>query len=246
MQPETALHSLGLTSNEIKVYLALLQLGKATVTPLRRSTKLHGSRVYEALHGLSSKGLAKYVVLAKKKQYHPLEPDRLVGVAFQLEQEVRQAIPFLNSIKKKEDVEQTAEIYEGIKGIKSVLDLALEVLKPGETYYILGAPKIANEKLEGFLLNTHQRRVKKKVKLKIIYHQDAKKFGKIREKMKYTDVRYIGAEQVPSWIEIFGDYVATYLLSENPLIFVVRNKDVARSYKIFFDIIWKRAKPQPL
>ncbi len=242
MQPETALQSLGLTPNEIKVYLALLQLGKATATPLRKATKLHTSRIYEALHSLSSKGIVTYTILAKKKRYRPLDPESLIELVHQTEQEVKEIIPALKSMQGKEVMPQTAEIYEGIKGIKSVLDLALKVLEPEETYYVLGAPKVANEKLEGFLLDTHRRRIQKRVKLRIVYHQDAKEFGKIREQMKYTEVRYIAAEQVPSWIEIFGDYVATYQLTEQPVVFVIQSKEIADSYRNFFKIIWGRAE----
>ncbi len=242
MQPETALQSLGLTPNEIKVYLALLQLGKATATPLRKATKLHGSRIYEALHGLSSKGLATYTISAKKKKYYPTKPENLIELVHQKEQEVKEIIPALKSMQGKQEIPQTAEIYEGIKGLKSVLDLALEVLKPGDTYYVLGAPKIVNEKLEGFLLDTHQRRTKRKIKLKIIYHQEAREFGQIRAKMKHTEVRYIAAAQVPSWIEIFGDYVATYQLTVQPVVFVIKSKEVAKSYRNFFNIIWGRAE----
>ncbi len=243
MQIQMAFKLLGLTSNEGKVYLALLEKGGATATPLARTSKLHSSRVYEALRGLSSKGLVHYTMMGPRKKYYPLEPKRLIDIIHQHEQQINEAIPLLQSLVKKVEPEQQAEIHEGVKGIKSVLDLVLQVLNPGETYYILGAPKIANEKLEGFLLDTHTRRIKKKVKMRIIYHRDAREFGQMRKKMKYTEVRYIDAKQVPSWIEIFGDYVATYLLSENPLVFVVKNKDIAKSYQNFFEIIWKRSKP---
>ena len=55
-------------------------------------------------------------------------------------------------------------------------------LKAGETLFVLGAPKVANAKLEGWFLDFHKRREQKG--MKIIYNPNARKYGKIREEMK--------------------------------------------------------------
>ena len=49
------LRDFGLTDNEIQVYLALVELGESTATPLRQKTELHTSRIYEALTSLTKK-----------------------------------------------------------------------------------------------------------------------------------------------------------------------------------------------
>ena len=55
-----ALQNIGLTKNEITVYLTLLELGTTTTGPLTYKSGLHNSRVYESLNKLIEKGLASY------------------------------------------------------------------------------------------------------------------------------------------------------------------------------------------
>ena len=100
-----------------------------------------------------------------------------------------------------------------------------------------------NEKIEGFLLYTHKVRIMKNVKMKIIYNTDAREFGIKREKMRLTEVRYLPKNIItPTWIEIFRDYVATYLITDNPIVFAIRDKNIAKSYLRYFDLIWSLSK----
>jgi len=50
------LETIGLTRNEVKVYLSLLSIGFTTTGILIKKTGLHGSKVYDALERLSQKG----------------------------------------------------------------------------------------------------------------------------------------------------------------------------------------------
>jgi len=46
----------------------------------------------------------------------------------------------------------------------------------------------------------------------------------------------------PHVIFIYGDKIANVLWSENPFAFVIQNKEIADSYKKYFNFIWKIAK----
>lgn len=237
------LEEFGLTKNEIKIYLTLLELGLTTTGPIQRHTKLHSSRVYAGLETLIDKGLVKYVIKANRKHFEAIDPSCLFDFLKEKKEKLEKIVPELIKLKKIPKVKQEAYIYEGLKGIKSVLELALKTFKKGEVYYVLGAPKIVNEKIEGFLLDTHKRRIAKGVKFKIIYNYDAREYGKKRAKMRLTEVRYTPKRIItPAWVEIFGDYVATYLLTENPIVFVIKNRDIAQSYLKYFEFMWEFAK----
>jgi len=41
---------------------------------------------------------------------------------------------------------------------------------------------------------------------------------------------------------IFGNYVSIHILTEKPLIILIKNKDIAESYKNHFEELWKHAK----
>ena len=107
----------------------------------------------------------------------------------------------------------------------------------------MGVPKKANEKFEGYLVEWNKRRIQKNIKMKIIYNHDCKEDGVKREKMKYTEVRYMNQElETPAWIDIFKDYVVTINVHGTPVCFLIKNKESSDSYKKHFDILWKQSK----
>lgn len=127
--------------------------------------------------------------------------------------------------------------------MKAIREELISSLGSGEDFLVLGAPKIANERWESWLLNFHKRRIERKVQMKIIYNSDAKDFGEIRKKMKLTQVRYLPNKMVsPNWIDIFPNAVLFVILLDNPLAFVVRDRELAKSFKNYFEIMWKNSR----
>src|SRR3989344_5163483 len=71
---ENILNGLGLTDNEVKVYLSILQLGTCSGTEIRKHTKISNSQVYSALNTLITNGLITYEKRALGKKYTALDP----------------------------------------------------------------------------------------------------------------------------------------------------------------------------
>ena len=71
----------GLTEGEIKVYLALLELGDTTTGPLVDKSGVARSIVYQILERLIEKGLASYIVKDKTKYYQAADPNKLLDYA---------------------------------------------------------------------------------------------------------------------------------------------------------------------
>jgi hypothetical protein len=79
--------------------------------------------------------------------------------------------------------------------------------------------------------------------MKIIYNANAKEYGKIRKKMPLTEVKYFSNKLIsPNWIDVFPDAVLFVMVLSSPLAFVVRDKELANSFRNYFDILWKNAK----
>ncbi|MBT3985498.1 hypothetical protein HOD38_05135 [archaeon] len=47
----------------------------------------------------------------------------------------------------------------------------------------------------------------------------------------------------PNWIDIFPNAVLFVMVLKNPIAFVVRDTELANSFKSYFEIMWKQAKP---
>ncbi len=60
--------------------------------------------------------------------------------------------------------------------------------------------------------------------------------------MPLADIKFLPKEySSPSTLFIFGDYVATLLWSELPFAFVIKSKEIAKSYYNYFNLIWEIA-----
>ncbi|MBI2148880.1 hypothetical protein HYU23_04320 [Candidatus Woesearchaeota archaeon] len=245
------LEDLGLTKTEIKIYLALLKLGQTTTTPIVKEAQIHASKVYEFLQKLVHKGLVSYVIKSNKKYFTITEPNYLKELLKEKEiklkkqkQDILKLIPELNRLRKNESYEIKAGIYEGLSGIKFVYEKIISTLSKGEIQYIIGAPRIINEKIEGYLIDWHKRRIRKGVKCKYIYDSNVRDYGSVREEMLNTEVRYLPKNIVsPIWIEIFKDHVIIGHMKEyNAILFLIYDRDIAKGYLDYFNLIWKASE----
>ena len=66
---EKNLMRLGLTENEAKVYLALLEIGSTSAGEIIKKTKLHRNIVYDNLEKLIEKGLVSFVLIKNIKHF---------------------------------------------------------------------------------------------------------------------------------------------------------------------------------
>jgi sugar-specific transcriptional regulator TrmB len=247
---ETLLEKLGLTKGEIKVYLALNKLGESTVGPIGKESKVSKSKMYDILDKLIEKGLVGYITKEGTKYFMANDPHMILEYIEKKESEldktknevITEVLPLLMTQRASISKKRVAEMYEGLNGIKAIREELMKDYNSGDTLLVLGAPKVANVKWEGWFLDFHKRRIQRKIKMKIIYNANAKEYGKIRKKMKLTDVRYLSNKLVsPNWIDVFPDSVLFVMVLKNPIAFVVRDKELANSFRSYFNIMWKNS-----
>ena len=153
-------------------------------------------------------------------------------------------LPELKEIYSSNEFQQEAENLQGIKEIKSFDKRMLSKVSKGDTIYILGSSKDAAESLEGYFVDWQKRRIKKGIKLKILYTNDAKEFAVKRAKLKLTNVRILPKQiTTPVAIDIAKDLVGTFVFGQNPFCFSIKNQKIAENYKNYFELLWKISKP---
>ena len=247
---ESLLEKLGLTKGEIKVFLALNKLVESTIGPIGKESKVSKSKIYDILDKLIEKGLAGYVVKEGTKYFVANDPNMIIEYMERKEQELIKTkeeieadiLPQLMQQRASAVTKRIAEMYEGFQGVKAIREELMMTFEMGDTFLVLGAPKIANVKWEGWFLDFHKRRIQRKVKMKIVYNANAQEYGKIRKKMKLTEVRYLPNKLVsPNWIDIFPNAVLFVMVLNNPIAFVVRDTELANSFRSYFDIMWKNS-----
>ncbi len=235
------LESIGFTQREIKVYIALLEVGTSSVGKIIQKSGIPSSKIYDTLDKLKEKGFVSSLVQNNKLYFTAESPERILNYLDEQRNNVAEtAVPELKLLEKKEKQERSATLYENIKGIKSIYEL---MLRTGKPIYVLGAPNIAQEKLTAYLLEFNKKRIKKRIKMEIIYHSDARKHGKIREKMPLTKVKYFEKDFVsPAWVDIFGDYVVIFNIEGTSTGNLIKDKHIAASFKKYFKLLWDTAR----
>ncbi len=157
--------------------------------------------------------------------------------------DIKELIPALIS-KQKSEAEQYAAVYESINGIKTLYDEILEFLHKNKQDFIgftLGE-EYKNKQANIFFKNYDAKRKQLRIKTKLIGLEHQRKFlSKEYGKNPNVKIKYL-SHSVPTGLIIYGNKVAIIIWSETPVGMVVENKEVAKSFKQYFEILWKISK----
>ncbi len=252
MEANALLEGIGLTKGEIKVYFALLELGPSTTGEIIKKAKVSRSKVYEMLDRLMDKGLASFAVRENTKYFEAAEPEQILhyirrerSLLDEKEVALKELLPVLKERQKWAKTPQTATVYEGIKGIKTIYSDVLYSLRRGDEYCAIAAePEVVQDKeFMTFIQNFHRRRRERGIKVKLLASNAIKDIvSKTIAKTGLIQVRYF-TQSLPSAVLIYGDKVATYVWSESPSGVMIRSQVIAKRYRKFFEEAWAEATP---
>ena len=134
MELVKSLEEIGLTEGEARVYIALLEVGKSSVGPVIKKSKISPSKVYDVLNRLMKKGIVTSVIGGKTRFYRALPPERLKTLLDDKrnsynemlknqEKVLTSLIPVLEFQREKDEQKEGAEILEGVRGIKTFFNI---------------------------------------------------------------------------------------------------------------------------
>lgn len=224
------LKSADLSSNEAKAYLKLLEFKDINANDLSKKLSIDRSLTYSILNKLLEKGLVNYKIKNSKKYFSASKPINLLNNLKSKEAVISDLIPKLEKISMLDEQLSSVEIYEGRSGLRAWINLIMKEKEylafgmTGKAYYELyEMPRIVKEIQS------------KKIKGKLIGFDKSDKKQKTH-KLGF-EYRYLPFKTTAS-TSIFGDYVSIHHISDKPLIIVIKNKDIARSYKNMFNYLW--------
>jgi sugar-specific transcriptional regulator TrmB len=238
--------ALGLTEGEEKVYRALVALTKSTTGPIYKKAKVSQSKVYEILDRLQKKGLAAYAVINNITYWSPAHPrNYLEHVQDELKElEARKKIleeKLPSIIVEEPDVQDEAQVYVGYNGFKSVLYRFLETFEAGDEHIFFGAANIVEGQNATFLKKHLRKMLERGVTFRFIYGNQMRDFVKDFYSDFPVQGRYISGS-TPTTTLIGKDRVLLIMYREPVKVIEIRGKDLAESYKAFFESIWAMAK----
>ena len=240
MDNEIALKEYGLNDKEIKVYMALLPLGNINLQEIAKRVDMPRTTIYNTLNYLSNKGLISKIIKKGVTYFEASDPYVLLERLKDKERLIEKVLPNLQNIKKLVKESSSVEIYEGSKGLFTILN---DIFKLKQQIYYFGSYSLSKEMLKHQPEHFRTIRLDRKIPAKIVidpYDEDT--FHK-KEYKKITEMRFLKSlKDFPCMIFIYGKKVAIYTIKDDLIGIIIKNEQVAQAMKMVFDIYWRMGK----
>ncbi len=241
------LEGFGLAKNEAKLFYSLVVNRSGTVSNLFKDTGIHRRNIYDSLERLIEKGLVFEVFESTENHYEAVHPQKLMEILREREDSLTPAVRELTLLHETEPQTDAAFIYRGREGYKNYMR---DMIRIGEPVYFLGAkalwftPGIDSRFLKDFQdtmkINNHDYKTLFDPRVPIELPSAIDEVG------GQYKILPVGSETV-GVLDIFGDHVVSFTsagvgdFGEDGKIFVTINRDLADSYRTWFDLIWNSA-----
>ncbi len=235
---------LGLSPNEAKIYETLLESGESSVSVISLRAKIHRRNVYDALNRLVEKGVVFRIFQKGENRFKPVTPNKLLEILQEKKNKLDAALPELRRIYETDLKGEAAYIYKGLEGFKNYMR---DVVRVAEDSYYLGAKALwFTPGIDKSFLKDVQRVAKEKnLSYYTLFDPRVKKEMPNAAKDVGGHYKFLPDDfPTPGVVDMFGDHVVTFNsadvgnFGEDGLIFVMINKELAESYKIWFRLIW--------
>jgi sugar-specific transcriptional regulator TrmB len=239
MDPKKALEEFGCSEKEIKVYLALLQIGSATAHQISQQTGILRQSVYDVINGLKEKGLVLSTLENSKSVFAAQDPKYMLAILEEKKATVVSSLPAFEKLHKIDDGLITQQ-YKGLQGIKMLYD---EFFETSVIYTI--QPDFPEEVLKTFFFrNFMVKRLEKKITLKVIRRAILTDFQRevVTNPKKFREVRLCKElDSFSNHVVLYGKSLA--FIDYDTLVAVkITHPGFIQSQKIIFDLLWKMSK----
>ena len=239
----------GLTRNEAKAYIAILELGECKSGNIIKKSEIRTGRIYDILNSLASKGLISFIIRNNVKHFLAAEPTVLLDYlhAKEMKQKLTEEsllreLPKIIQRKRMGEKIPRVEVYEGVAGFKTALNTTLDNTPKGEEADVLSSPKLLIDLTEPFLQKFHRKRIAKGIPARFIYKSSTIETAIRRSKLKLSKVKILPPEITdPAYLYISGDYVITGFIGEKPITILIKSPEIAKGYRSYFDFLWERS-----
>ncbi|MBR9704320.1 hypothetical protein GOV12_02830 [Candidatus Pacearchaeota archaeon] len=229
---------IGFSKNESIIYEDLLEFGTSSVHDISNRTKIHRTNIYDAIKKLVDKSLV-FEISAEKKLFSARPLKSLKDYLKHKNAELDSFIEDFEKKSLKKHIDYKIKLSKGIFALRE----AIESLLNADSIEVYGIPGKAIEVIGPMIKRFHKTRIKKKIMMKHIYNASAIDRVKHLNKMKYTQARILPREfDTSATTTIADDKIAIYLWDKDITVIEMQDPEIAKTYKNYFEILWKKAK----
>ncbi len=241
MDTERIFKQLGFSKNEASVYIASLEMGKASAQDIAKKAGLKRTTTYSVLDYLVERGVVAKTEERGKTRFVAEAPDKLLSIVNTIQSDIKKALPELNAIYNKSEAKPKIKFYEGDQAIQNVYDDTLRE-KPKEIL-----EWNTNEYFERFPKNHAY--IDKRVKLGIkarriagegsVWQTQHKRF----DPAELSETLIVPRDQFWPDIEvnIYKNKVAFMNYAENMSV-IIESAAIAKAMRQVYELSWKGAK----
>lgn len=247
MNLEKELQEIGLQEKEAKVYIAMLELGRATAQDIAKKAEVNRATTYFVMENLMKKGLASAIDEGPRQYFLPEDPSQLEAIfeKQRIEFEARRErvaslvseLSERNALKTKKPV---VKYYLGKEGILRMEKVGLKYSK-GEKLYTA----FSKDELDRCIPKEESARLRSK---RVQFHIEARALCNASDKLvseKGDELIVLPREQFdfPGDVTIYKDTIQ--LVSYVDMLGIaIENKDIATTLRTLFDMAFDRVKKE--
>ena len=234
----SSLKSLDLSDREIAIYLALLELGPASIRDLAEKANINRGSSYETLKVLVKKGIVNYLPKGKRRIFQAEDPSRLLALAEEKHQELEatlvslktEIIPALRHLKP-EFATSNVRFYEGDEGVEYVLK---DILSSADKSYSVISTQALREHLYRPFPTFTKQRISKGIFVRVLA------IGEGGDEAELAERKWMKGEGNASYIAIYPPKVAMISLTKNdfPVAVVIDSDAISGTHQTMFDTLW--------
>ncbi|MDO8740575.1 MAG: helix-turn-helix domain-containing protein [Candidatus Woesearchaeota archaeon] len=239
---KAVLTQIGLTNYEAEVYLALLTNGQMSAYELAEKAGLYRQVTYDSLKRLMEKGFVSSVQEGKTKLFKAIDPKLILEFLNERTENYKQILPQLTKLNEQAQQSLSVETYKGKNVVRIALRDIIDNLKSigGEILCTAVEESIPFAKYKTICDQYERDMIRFKIKERVIIKEGDKGiFQRGTSKYRKIPKRYFN----PNPVQIYRDNVQTIVWGNPDYLIIIRNKEVAESYRKQFELMWNIARP---
>ncbi|MEO8637855.1 MAG: helix-turn-helix domain-containing protein [Candidatus Taylorbacteria bacterium] len=246
-QLKITLRTFGLSEKETIVYVALLELGKGTVTQISRKAGINRTTGYDILDSLSNKLLVNVSGKEPKQEYAVEPPDAILRFLKDrlqdTEEQIKKAEELVPQLRRVEATQNRPKIkfYEGKEGLKHVYEDTLASEEPIRAYANVDD---MHKGLANYFPEYYKRRAEKNIKIRAIVPKTPT--GEERashDEEEKREIAFVPADKYyfSPEINIYDNKIMIASWREK-LGVIIESAEIADAMKKIYELAWAEAK----
>ena len=246
-QLKITLQSFGWNEKEATIYMAILELGKGTVTEISRKASISRTNAYNILDSLSAKGVVSVSGKEPKQEYAAESPETITNYLKRESEETierirksEEIVPELTLLHAKQN-RPKIKFYEGTEGLQQVYE---NTLTSSETIRAYASVDDVHKALPNYFPEYYKRRAKKGISIRAIFPKtEESELLATHNAEEKREVAFVPADtfNFSPEINIYDNKIMIASWREK-LGVIIESAEIADAMKKIYELAWAEAK----